>query len=429
MISSSTMNKKWILIVLVISFAAVVLSGLSLREHYLNIETGFHQDSFCSINNYVDCSKVDASEYSSFRGVPSAGLGFVLFLIILLYSVFSLSSTQKYKPGLLFCFFLAKITFLVTLFMAYQSFFVIQALCLICIGMYLCHLALLICLPKAAGFSYSELLSKFGAYIKAIFGSSKELGFKPRFFLHSFISLAILLSFSALFLKVSEEKKNAYAIAQLEKKKKDQKSKLPPPQEIDLNTIINLHYEQPSLDISVDASRPVWGNPKAAVKLIEFSDFQCPYCSRAAQFLKQELQPWKEEIAFYFVNYPLDKNCNPAIQRDFHQYACMAASASLCAHKEGKFWQLHDEIFANQRQLNEKLLENLIQKVGLNLSETKACMESSETKQMITEDLQLGRKAGVRGTPTVIINGRKVNGWNNPEFLQALIETEIDRSN
>lgn len=160
------------------------------------------------------------------------------------------------------------------------------------------------------------------------------------------------------------------------------------------------------VEASIDDD-PIRGNPDAPVTIIEFSDFQCPFCGRFANStLKQIEDKYVKtgKVRIVFRDFPLN----------FHPNAKPAALAAGCAAEQGKFWQMHDKIFENQRQLSEENLKNWAKEIGLNMSRFKECYESKKYDNEISKDMEDGQRYGVRGTPSFII-GRTKKGSKTVE--------------
>jgi protein-disulfide isomerase len=170
-------------------------------------------------------------------------------------------------------------------------------------------------------------------------------------------------------------------------------------------------------DFAIDGNANVLGNPKAKIQIVEFSDFQCPFCSRVGEPLKEVAKHYGKDIAIVFKNFPLS----------FHKEAMPAAQAALCAKKEGKFWEMHDHLFANQKSLKDLTTDGFAEwakTVGVkDIDAFKKCVDSGETKAQVDADMAEARKAGVRGTPTLYINGRKFtspSGYNLAAFTGVI---------
>jgi protein-disulfide isomerase len=166
-------------------------------------------------------------------------------------------------------------------------------------------------------------------------------------------------------------------------------------------------------------SSPVKGGKAPKVTIVEFSEFQCPFCGRVTPTIKQIEDTYKDDVAIVFKHLPLP----------FHNNAEGAAIAALAAQEQGKFWQLHDKMFANQQALDRPNLEKYAQEVGLDLTKFKAALDNpTKYKERITEDSKLGAQIGATGTPTFFINGRKLVGAQPFNSFQAAIDEEIKKA-
>ncbi len=150
-------------------------------------------------------------------------------------------------------------------------------------------------------------------------------------------------------------------------------------------------------DIKIGES-PVRGSKDAAVTLVEFSDFQCPYSGRAQALISTLLEDYPNDLRHVFKNFPLR----------FHKHAMPAAKACLAAHLQGKFWEMEKLVFENQRKLDDKDLREYARKVGLDMERFEKDFKSDEVAKRVEEDQQVGRKARVTGTPTLFLNGKRV---------------------
>ncbi len=161
----------------------------------------------------------------------------------------------------------------------------------------------------------------------------------------------------------------------------------------------------------------ILGKKDAKIVIVEFSDFQCPFCSRVGAPLKDLKAKYGDDLAVVFKHFPLD----------FHKEAKPASVASMCANDQGKFWEYHDELFANQKALLEADLKNYATKVGLDMAKWEACMKEGKHNALVDAEMAEGRAAGVRGTPTLFINGRKLNapGGYTVESMASVIDKHI----
>ena len=161
---------------------------------------------------------------------------------------------------------------------------------------------------------------------------------------------------------------------------------------------------------------PGVGPANAPVIIVEFSDFECPYCSRFLTTLKSVTKKYSDQVRLVFRQLPLNS---------IHPSAQKAAEASLCASDQGKFWEMHDLMFADQKNLQVKDLQRKAESAGLDLNTFNSCLSSDKYQQRVQQDIIEGSVAGVTGTPTLFINGRPLSGnVPYPNVVQT-IEDEL----
>jgi len=157
---------------------------------------------------------------------------------------------------------------------------------------------------------------------------------------------------------------------------------------------------------------PFKGNVEAPVAIVEFADFQCPHCKVASGLLDEISKQYGDQLVIYFKQFPLNA----------HNQSMSAATATLAAHNQGKFWPMHDLVFENQRTLAADSYEKFAGRIGLNLSKFKADMKSPEVAAHIARDRKEGEAAGLTGTPTLYINGRQYQGGIEKNAIIGAIE-------
>jgi protein-disulfide isomerase len=159
-------------------------------------------------------------------------------------------------------------------------------------------------------------------------------------------------------------------------------------------------------------SSPSLGPADAPVQIVEFADFECPHCGMAAPVLHKVIEDpeLKPKVRFAFKNYPL-----PA-----HEHADSAARASVAAGAQGKFWEMHDQLFTHQETLANSDIEGFAKKLGLDLDKFKSDWVSNDTKDKVAKDKELGGRIGITGTPSIFINGRKFMQYGHGDFADQL---------
>lgn len=152
-------------------------------------------------------------------------------------------------------------------------------------------------------------------------------------------------------------------------------------------------------NVPIDGS-PVMGPESAPITIVEFADFECPHCGQVAPLLDKTVEQHKNDVRFAFKFYPLPS----------HPHADIAARAAVAAGKQGKFWEMHHKLFANQAHLEQTDLDSYAKELGLDISRFHADMQSPETAARIEKDKKLGEDLQIGGTPTIFINGRLYEG-------------------
>jgi len=161
------------------------------------------------------------------------------------------------------------------------------------------------------------------------------------------------------------------------------------------------------------AGKPFKGKADAKLTVVEFSDFQCPYCARAVSGVEELVKAYPDDVKVYFLHFPLN----------FHQSARPAAIASNCAHRQGKFWPFHDKIFEKQSALGDQLYADIAKEIGLDADGFTKCLGDPAVASEVERDMKQGEAAGVQGTPSFYINGiPHAQGIPSPEDLKQYLD-------
>lgn len=172
--------------------------------------------------------------------------------------------------------------------------------------------------------------------------------------------------------------------------------------------------EAPIISVTILSDDPSKGPKSAPVTIIEFTDFQCPYCKRSQDTIHQVLTAYGSKIRFVEKQYPLP----------FHNRAKPSAEAVLCAHDQGKFWEMHDKLFPSQ-SLESADFTRFATEVGLNVKKFESCLATGKMSARVDKDMDEAKRVGVRGTPHFFVNGRVINGAQPFEAFKAIIDEEL----
>lgn len=180
---------------------------------------------------------------------------------------------------------------------------------------------------------------------------------------------------------------------------------------------IKVMLDPPRYTVATSAADPVRGVASAPVTIIEFSDYQCPFCGRVNPTLEQVRKAYGDKVKIIFKDFPLPN----------HPQAPKAAEAAHCAGEQGKYWELHDHMFANQRALNVPDLKQYAATLGLDAAKFNQCLDSGKHAGLVAAGTAQGERMGVNSTPTLYINGRPLIGAQPFEAFKQIIDEELSR--
>jgi protein-disulfide isomerase len=174
-----------------------------------------------------------------------------------------------------------------------------------------------------------------------------------------------------------------------------------------------IYLRPPTVEVGI-GSIPPRGNPRAPVTIVEFADYECPYCKQAADTIKQVLDTYGDQVRFAYRDFPLDMHAN----------ARPAAEAAHCAGTQGKYWEYHDKLFASE-DLSAAQLGALADQLGLDRAKFDECMANDTFVERIDKDLADGNDLGINGTPVFYVNGRLLDGAQPFEKFKEVIDQEL----
>ncbi|MFM8313269.1 MAG: thioredoxin domain-containing protein [Deltaproteobacteria bacterium] len=386
-------------------------TSLYLFVHHTRLESGIQESaSFCSFGKFMDCDSVNVSRYAEFLGIPIAALGAVYFFLLFAAAVFV---TQKDKCYISLQQCLAWLTSAATLynlilFLGVQL-LILKTFCILCFLTYLCtggHLALNI---KNLGISEKQFKDK----LKRVFRKPDFKTFQtiPRMrWVYAGISVISFIGVVSLLPYFVRSKSSANTFVE--------------------NSIQQFYAQWkdlPQKKLPVSSGDGTWGNPNSPIQIVEFSDFECPFCRKAAFTLHTALKFFEKRVHFVFKNFPLDSTCNPNLPYQLHAHACKLARLAACAQMKGKFWDFHDEAFLNMTDEDIKegfdyISEKL--KPVFSKEAISECLSDNRTLKKITEDIEQGTQLKVKATPSIYINGKLITIPVTVESLEKLISLE-----
>jgi protein-disulfide isomerase len=182
---------------------------------------------------------------------------------------------------------------------------------------------------------------------------------------------------------------------------------------------VTMVLDAPRSTIAIEADDPTLGPATAPVTLVEFSDFQCPFCQRVEPTLKRIRETYGDRVRIVWKDFPLTQ---------IHPQAFKAAEAAHCAREQGKFWEYHDRLFANQQALQVDALKQHASALKLDTAKFNDCLDSAKYAERVQAQMGVGAALGVNSTPAVFVNGRLLSGAQPFETFAAVIDEELERA-
>lgn len=372
--------------ILALALAGVGTSAELTRIHYLtHTDPSFH--SVCAVSDTVNCETVAQSPYSVFLGLPISIWGLAAFLAFALLAGWGLLRRRLHDgwpAGLLFA--AAVIAAGVSALMGWISYVRIDALCLFCMTLYGLSAVLLavtgILLRVRRVGPVRALLADLGALLR-----------RPVLFLSLLVLAVAALGVPRLLIRPWWHHPGWADLAEL-------------PHGVDEE---GRHW--------IGAANPL-------VTVLEYSDYECPYCRQAHRNMRSLAAKFPDEVRLVHRQAPLDRACNEDVKRAFHERACEFARAAECAAEQGLFWKMNDALFSVQETQRARDVDVglLAVQIGIDRSKFDLCLKSDGPRRRVRADLAASREAGVRGTPTFLIGRQPYPGGFTEEILVRHLE-------
>lgn len=380
--SAEALSERWPLLTIRLCAAlGLCIAAYISILHYQAGASGPIESPLCSVGTAINCNEVLGSMYARLFGLPVAFWATATYAVLLLLSFSS-------QLGLLVL--LCGWTFAFSLYMAGVSFLVIRSVCLFCLSLYAVNTGVLI--GALALLRSSAVMA------------GRQLGY-------SLAGYAVLVG----------------GLGWWQAQARDPMS---PPPAVAANSPqkaapdYERYYNSRPVVTLRGAARHTKGPTQAVITISEFADFRCPTCAQASEVLKQVRNNNPNDIRVVFHHYPLDQDCNPGLSRQVHASACVAAFAAECAAEQGKFWEYADLLFVDQKVYTRQDLETYAGALSLDIDRFNSCLDTGRTKLYVQEDIDEASRVGIKATPTLIINGRLIEGLPTAEQFAALLEIE-----
>jgi len=366
---------------------ALCAGGVAIVISYVHGQLADSQagyTSFCNVNATVNCDRVLSSRFAALFGIPIAWFAVGVYAAIAMLFGSSAVGPRGQRRGALRLACLAVYASAVfSAYMAYLSFFVLNTVCLLCSGLYVLTLALLWVAWRAPGrFDTANAVAQPTLPVRAR--------------LATLVGCSLAVALIAWVAWPGQEASGAQLLTAAQIREQEP-------------AFYEWYTERPRITPPL-VDRHSIGNPEAPVTIVEFFDFECGHCAANHVRLKDLLARRGDEVRLIYRHFPLDTTCNDAVPVQVHARACRAAEAAECAALQGRFEAMVDAMFLRQHQLFEDNLPRIAGRLGLDVDAFRTCLAEHRTLPLVLADTRAGARLEITSTPTMFINGRRVEG-------------------
>lgn len=390
-------------------FAAIGLaaSAASTWVHYRLLNDPTYA-SFCDVNTTLSCTEAYTSRFGAVGGVPIALLGLLFFVFVLgLVALSSQSASGRESlPGYIFA--LSTLGLAVVLYLAYASYFILNVVCLLCVGTYVAIIGLFLLSGSATRYPMTTLPTRAAHDLRLLIRTPGAL-----------TAALVFVAASAAAVMLFPEQRVAAAVSDRPEASQAAPA-VPAANAAQIQQLEAYLAQQPRVPVTVPADG-------AAVVIVKFNDYQCPACGQTYRDYKPLIAKWNKQapgkVKFISKDYPLERECNQFVGQDLHPGACEGAVAVRLAREKGKGEAMEDWLIANQGAMNPDTVKKAAASVG---GVTDFDQRYAATLELVKADIAQGAQLKITGTPTFFMNGMKLPGLR-AEFFDAAIAWELKR--
>ena len=392
------MSRRAAFFALICALVGLVASGAAASAHYHLLHDPTYR-SFCDVSERVSCTQVYASRFSTVRGVPVAVLGTIWFTVALLLSLGGLTARESVResiPGYLFV--LSTLGLSVVLYLAYASFFIINAVCILCLTTYAAVIGLFLVSGAATAVPMTTLPRRAARDLRVLAASPLAIALVALF-------CAGAVTMVAFFPREAVTASGDVAA--------------PAPNQDQRSEFERWYSSQPRVPLIVSAEG-------ATVLVVKFNDFQCPACGQSYLQYKPIFAKYEAEhpgaVKLVLKDYPLNRDCNDGLPQTIHPAACDAAVAVRLAQGRNRTEAMEDWLYTHQPSMTSPSVRQAAKDIA-QINDFDA--RYAGTLALVKSDVGLGRQLGVKSTPTFFINGVKIEGALPPQYFDQAIAYEL----
>jgi protein-disulfide isomerase/uncharacterized membrane protein len=383
------------LIGLLLACAGAVIASISTVETIKVRANAVSGSNFCTIGSLFDCYPVYASDFAAVGSIPVAFFGFLYFSWMIIAGFRHLASPTHDETDCRIPLIVTGISAVVCLGKAVEMTVLIGAVCLLCVSMYVIIFCLLATTTRnylATGRNLSGLLVPVKPLVSGLFAYA----------VYCAVAIVIFVGSIDLFTRRFKP---------------------------DIESEIIKYYSSDAVNLVLDDAGIRIGDRNAPVEIVEFIDFQCPYCLKLLQLTGRLHRDFPKETTIVLVNYPLDAKENPHIKQKFHDYAGLAARTALCAADRGELEEFEQLLFRRKRTMEERAIMDWATTGARKQADYGRCIASETITKRVRNDIERSRAHNVTATPVIYLNGREIRKWYSYELLRRTVLNELSRTN
>jgi len=392
--------------------AAFAVLGLGFAAastwvHYDILSDPTHAESFCDVSSTLNCTSAYTSEFGAVAGVPVALFGLLFFAGILgLIALCARSAAAASNlPGYVFA--ASTIGLAAVLYLGYASYFILNVVCLLCVGTYVAVIGLFLISGAATNVPLTSLPMRIIDDLKLLTRTPQALT----------ATVVFMIAAVAAIIVFPEQRVTAAAG---ETPAAEQAQTVPTASAAQIKQLEDWLAQQKRVTVMAPSDG-------AAVVILKFNDYQCPGCGQTYRDYKPVLAKWAKQapgkVKFTAKDYPLERQCNQFVAQDLHLGACEAAVAVRLAREKGKAEAMEDWLYANQAAMNPETVKKAAASIG---GVTDFDARFAGTLELVKADIAQGAQLKIGGTPTFFMNGMQLPGLRS-EFFDAAIAWELRR--
>ncbi len=400
------MNRLRVVVVTLLALGMAVSTYLLWRHMVLIGGTSYGTIDVCQTAFGGGCDATLSSSLSIQLGIPLAGWGVVYYvsLVILLGLGWTQGETFE-TEATVGATFVAMIGAVASVVLTATMLSGSVPLCIACMAVHIINFALVLALKAQSQKTLFGLLGSIKAGTVYLFGGKTADPIASGWKLCGFITAALVgvVVYQFILIQTSHHAFEAKRLV--------------------------AEFQATDIDdIPITDVDPIRGPANAKVTMIVFSSFQCPGCQVFTEYTNELIANFNKDVRVVFKHFPISTSCNPDAIIDAHPEGCQIAYAAVAASRQGEFWHFHDELFAHGKVESKKMITHIAEHCDIDIDQFNRDIDEANTIARVKRDIELGIRLGVKATPTVFLNGRRVRELS-PEILDTLIRHELDSTN